>query len=252
MDITVNLSKVPGQPLGIGFKKLARPPHCQVFKMAEDGVASGLVHKGDLLLSINGLNVQHLNPAEIGSVFERYNNNPHLVLEVRRSLANGNLNVSETNSSIGSDFVQNGHPVINVEPTSPDRLSPIDDSSSPRKNKSNSSATPNSQRTRKKLVMESNTLHQIDEDVIDHKLNGVQMLNTVQSTSSQRHSFTPEAVRKPLEDHRKTTPMRSSKSLDLGVLPQWRVGNMQSVHIHNLLDGSEMTDRLNNKRISVS
>ena len=249
MDLTVNLKKDPGQSLGIGFKKLAKPPHCQVFKMVDNGVATGLIHKGDLLLSINGLNVQHLCPAEIGGVLERFNNNPSLVLEVRRSLTNGNLNSSK------SDLVQNGHPVIEVEPTSPDSISMDSNSSSPSKDMFSTTGIRGGvlgQRTRRTMFMESKALPLIEEGSDHNKCNGMQLLTTGgHLTVSQRHSFTPEAIRKPLEELRRTK-MRSCKSLDLGVLPQWRTGNMHGITIHNLLDGNELTDRLYSKRIPVS
>lgn len=241
MDLTVHLKKDPGQSLGIGFKSLAKPPHCQVVKMVENGVASGLVHKGDLLLSINGLNVQHLNPAEISNVLERFNNKNYLDLEIRRSLANGNLKTSSTKCS---DLVQNGHPVIYVEPTSPDRISLESDSPSPSPDMFSTGARP--PRTN---FLEPKGLPQIEE-MTDPKSNGLHLL-TADHPISPRHSLTPEATRKPLDVLRKTK-MRSCKSLDLGVLHQWRTGSMPGMTVHNLLNDSEMTDRLYNKRTPVS
>ncbi len=246
MDVTVNLSKNPGQSLGIGFKKLPKPPHCQIIKMLENGVAdkSGLLHKGDLLLSVNGLNVQHLSPSEVATVMEQYNDTNELVLEVHRSYSNG----SATN--MNEMVMQNGHPVINVEPVSPTRVSPIDSSASSSPEVPNiPPATRGGAKEKRKAMGSSRGLPQIDEGE-PPGMNG--SLQPPQGSLSHRHSFTPEAVRKPVEDLRKNM-MRTCKSLDLANLPQWRTGSgVQSVNIHNLLDDHEMTDRLYNKRINVS
>ena len=246
----MSLTKKPGQSLGIGFKKLPRPPHCQVLKMLESGVAdkSGLIHKGDLLLSINGLNVQHLCPSEIASVMERYNDKCNVSLEVRRSYTNGNImNSNETP-------LQNGHPIITVEPVSPDRVSPIDSSNSPSPEvpDMDMSATRNRpSRDRRTMFGMSKGLPQIDERVAPNCQNGLQPPQA--PSQVHRHSLTPEAVRKPMQEFNKKNMMRPCKSLDLANLPQWRSGGgAQTVTIHNLLDDHELTDRLYNKRIQVS
>lgn len=247
MDVTVNLTKRPGQSLGIGFKKLPKPPHCQVTKMLENGVAdkSGLLHKGDLLLSVNGLNVQHLSPSEVASVMEKYNDTNGVVLEVRRSYSNGNT------TNMNESVIHNGHPVINVEPVSPDRISPIDSSTSSSPEVPNIPPAIKTQGTRERRTAMgmSKGLPQIDEAVPPAMQNGALQPPT---SAGHRHSLTPEAVRKPVEELRKNQ-MRTCKSLDLANLPQWRTGGaVQSVTIHNLLDDHELTDRLYNKRINVS
>ena len=242
MDVTVNLTKKPGQSLGIGFKKLPKPPHCQVTKMVENGVAvkSGLLHKGDVLLSVNGLNVQHLSPSEVATVIERHNDSCSVALEVRRSLTNGNINDTP---------IQNGHPVINIEHVSPDiPLTDSSTSSSP----DVTFAPPNRGiKTRRGMFNATKGLQQIDEASPPNMPNGLQLPHNQQS-QSHRHSLTPEAVRKPVEEMRKNA-MRTCKSLDLANLPQWRTGGAApSIAIHNLLDDHEMSDRLYSKRVAVS
>lgn len=60
----------------------------------------------------------------------------------------------------------------------------------------------------------------------------------------KRLSFTPEMTRKmPM-------PLAVSKSLDLSNLPQWRQAS-KMVPLQNLLDGTELHDRLHNQEMKV-
>lgn len=229
----MSLKKDAGQSLGVGFKKVSRPPHCQVSILVENGVAaqSGLVQKGDLLLSVNGINVQHLSPNEVVGVLARHSTDSTIMLELRREMQNGNMN--DINNEL------NSHPTIQIDRSeSPTDIHPGSESSpSPPSN------SPTRPRRRNNNV---GSLPEIEED--SPEKNNFLVSNP---TVTQRHSITPEPIRKSLEELRRAA-LRSSKSLDLGNLPQWRTGSSaKSVPIHNLLDGSEMTDRLHTKSIKV-
>ena len=241
-DLTVNLKKECEQSLGIGFKRLPRPPHCQVSALVENGVASmsGQIEIGDLLLNINGINVQHLSPGEVGAVLARHSADSTIALEVRRSSANrisNNINSSE-------DVLPNGYPAINVVSSSPEQAL-REGGSSPEKNIS--PVPVGKRRTRRTNVISGGVGPLTEIPEAEDTLH----LPNCSPEISHRHSFTPEASRKTVEDVKKVS-MRSSKSLDLSNLPQWRAGSSaQSVTIHNLLDDTEMTDRLHTKRIKV-
>lgn len=222
-DITVNLYKERGQSLGIGFSKLPHPPFCQVSILVANGVAAecGLISEGDLLLSVNGVNVQHLNPNEVGGVLARHSTDSTITLELRQQMINGNMN-DITNIE---EPIPNGHPQIIVDPIPPPE---------------NINTTPTKVRHagRVRRTAES-TLPEIKEDI--DKDNNVSNSLDVQPQPVHRHSLTP----KPVEDMNRSS-IRSSKSLDLANLPQWRAGTVapQTVTLHNLLNGHEMSDRL--------
>lgn len=278
-DLTFHLTKKRGESLGIGFRKLTKPPHCEVNVLVENGVAamSGLICPGDILLSVDGVNVQHLNPNEVGGVLARHSaDSSTITLEVRRHVANGNMNNTSTEvdsrnegsltpdiqptMDMDSDVDEspesqaNGHPTIVVEPHSPpapDCVSPIVDAPVPETSAIgwNSHHRGGGQRSRKLNMMHNQgALSQIQEttdgdareNVTPHSLN-------VQVEHHRHNSLTPEAVRKPFLN------LRSSKSLDLANLPQWRAGkgSQQSITMHNLLDGTEMADRLHTSGIQV-
>lgn len=279
-DLTFHLTKERGQSLGIGFRKLTKPPHCEVSILVENGVAamSGLIHVGDILLTVNGINVHHLSPNEVGGVLVRHSVDASITLEVRR---NDNMNLStnsrdrcsltpdidstmdmdsatDTDIDDSDNCTPNGHPEIEVHspPVSPDCVSPIVDAPVPE-----TSVSPaigwkgnqrNGQRVRRINAMTGCGLPEIQEAAPQAKDNLTSHSLNVQAPTVHRHSLTPEAVRKPLEDLKRAN-LRSSKSLDLANLPQWRAGNssQQNVTLHNLLDGTEMSDRLYTNGIKV-
>lgn len=254
-DFTIDLKKNLGESLGIGFRKLTNPPHCEVSRLVEDGVAlkSGLIHEGDMLLGINGINVQHLSPSEVGGVLARNSTESVITLELRRDEASDD----STGETIDHKEhpVQNGHPTIVVEAfsphVSPDCITPVSNGS-PEINmplvigwKGNRLGR---LRRENPIGGQTGVLPEIQEDkTIPSTMN----LN-VQVQAVHRHSLTPQSVTKPIEDLDRAGTLRSSKSLDLANLPQWRSGSItKNVTVHNLLDGSEMSDRLHNKGIKV-
>ena len=262
-DLTISLKKNRGESLGIGFKKHPKPPHCEVSILVPNGVAaaSGLVQQGDLLLSVNGINVQHLSPSEVGGVLARHSTDPTITLELRRDVANGLQNLT------------NGHPTIVVDSHSPpatpegspsprpELSTPTFDQQPPQENTSpatSPSASPILGHRRNPRVRRSNALvaggglPEIQEGVSETD-NIPRSLNlNVHPQPTHRHSLTPEAVRKPVEVIKRATPLRGSKSLDLANLPQWRAGSaMQSITMRNLLDDHEMSDRLHSGGIKV-
>ena len=81
--------KVSGLPLGISFKELPSPPHCQIASITEEGVL-GKINEGDILIGINGMSVRNFNPAEVKDILNRYASATTLRLEVRRAIMNGN------------------------------------------------------------------------------------------------------------------------------------------------------------------
>ena len=282
-DLTFQLTKKRGESLGIGFRKLTKPPHCEVNVLVENGVAatSGLIHPGDILLSVDGVNVQHLNPNEVGGVLARHSaDSSTITLEVRRHVANGNMNNTSTEvdsrneGSLTPDIqptmdmdsdvdespdsqagcTSNGHPTIVVEPHSPpapDCVSPIVDAPVPETSAIGwNGHQRGGQRSRKvNIMLPQSGLSQIQEATDGDARENVtpHSLNVQGQAEHHRHSLTPEAVRKPLLN------MRNSKSLDLANLPQWRAGknSQQSITMHNLLDGTEMADRLHTNGIQV-
>ena len=267
-DITVCLSKGRGESLGIGFKKLPKPPHCEVSILVDHGVAaaSGQIQQGDLLLGVNGINVQHLSPSEVGGVLARHSTDPTITLDLRRPEASGKMN-NLTNS------LTNGHPTIIVHSNSPppdEQPSPIVDQSLQVENTSPAS-TPSispsgspsvspvmGRRHRNPRIRRSNVmaggmgLPEIQEGVGESESAPKNINLNVSPVPTHRHSLTPEAIRKPIDNIKRAAPLRGSKSLDLANLPQWRSGNpSQNITVHNLLNGHEMSDRLHNNRVKV-
>lgn len=264
-DITVNLKKSRGESLGIGFKKLTKPPHCEVSILVESGVAaaSGSIKPGDLLLGVNGINVQHLTPSEVGGVLARHSTDPSITLELRRPVTADDADMNIYNLT---NALMNGHPTIVVDghspPVSPEHPSPLPvEEPSPSSSPSNSpSVSPTSSphgRRRNPRVRRSNALAgggglpEIQEGVSESETS-IKNLN-IHPIPTHRHSLTPDPIRNPVVDAvKRGTPLRGSKSLDLANLPQWRAGSAsQSVVVHNLLDGHEMSDRLHTSRIKV-
>lgn len=267
-DITVCLNKERGESLGIGFKKLSKPPHCEVSILVDHSVAavSGQIQQGDLLLGVNGINVQHLSPTEVGGVLARHSTDPTITLDLRRPEANEKMN-NLTNA------LTNGHPTIVVQahsppPDVPEQSSPTSlqiENASPASSPSISpSVSPSvspvmGRRNRNPRVRRSNVmaggiagLPEIQEGVGESEGSPKNANLNINPHPTHRHSLTPEAIRKPIDNIKRATPLRGSKSLDLANLPQWRSGgSSQSVTVHNLLNGHEMSDRLHTNRIKV-
>lgn len=270
-DITIELTKNRGDSLGIGFRKLKEPPHCEVSILVSNGVAakSGLIQEGDLLLSVNGINVEDLSPPEVGGVLARHSADSTITLKIRREVTNGStsdLDTPEDDDMEGEEeedeeegLMSNGHPTIVVDGSpsiSPDHVgasvSPVDDP--PEINTVPVTGWRGGQRGAQR-VRRSNagTLPEIEESSTGFKPPKTLNLN-VQQVATKRHSLTPEAVRKPAKEDANINrfAIRSSKSLDLANLPQWRAGTAHhNVTLHNLLDGTELTDRLHSQGIKV-
>ena len=270
-DITIDLTKNRGDSLGIGFRKLKEPPHCEVSILVGNGVAakSGLIHEGDLLLSVNGINVEELSPPEVGGVLARHSTDSTISLKIRREVANGSasdLDIPEDDDLEEEEeeeeergLMSNGHPTIVVDDSpsiSPDHVgasvSPVDD---PLEAKTAPVTGWRGGQRGAQRVQRNNVgaLPEIEESTDSVKPSMTLNLK-VQQVATKRHSLTPEAVRKPAKDdaHINKFAIRSSKSLDLANLPQWRAGSAHhNVTLHNLLDGTELTDRLHSQSIKV-
>lgn len=231
MDITVHLEKKPNQTLGIGFKKLPKPPYCQVFKLVPNGAASqsGKVNEGDLLLSIEGHNVQNLSPDEARDIIARYSTNTKLLLELRRSpteVPNGV--VPSINVDMGSPELCRS-PEFNGSPgSSPDTSPQMNGRHHPRRRPGRSG------------LIERGGLPGIQEGAMSNASTGL-------FPPEKRHSLTPELTRKT----HVLNPLKQTKSLDLANLPQWRQATEQ-IAIQNLIEGTELHDRLHNQDLKVS
>lgn len=225
----VELKRTATQPFGIGFKKTTKPPYCQVSKLSDGGAAmqNGKIHVGDLLLGINGRNVQHVEPEQLKELMTQYKNDLTLILEVRR------VNFGTTENQV---IMNGGTPTINVGHVSPDLPDSVSSTSS------SPGQSPNAQRRGRRSGAPTPTLPDIEEGKPTE-------LRVSASTDQKRHSFTSEVQRKSPEINR--LKISKSSSLDLANLPQWRKSTSHMVNIQNLLDGSEMVDRLHNQEVKV-
>ena len=226
MDVTVLLEKQPNQTLGIGFKKLSRPPYCQISKLVPGAATqSGKVCEGDVLLGVNGQNVQHLSPDEVREVLSRYSNDTRLLIELRR---------------VSVDTVPNGVvPSINVGVTSPERKSPDFNGSSESSPDASPRLSDRPRRRGRSGINDSSMLPGIQEGNPPPGLFPSHL-------QEKRHSLTPEPSRKT----HVTNPMKTAKTVELTSLPQWRQA-MEQVPIQNLIDGHELHDRLHNQELKV-
>lgn len=238
MDITVRLEKQPNQSIGIGFKKLPKPPFCQVFKLVQNGAAfqSGKVSEGDMLLSVNGHNVTHLSPDGVRDILSRFSNNTELLLELRRPT-----------SEIPNGVV----PAINCPtPTSPElpSMEVINGSDSSPETSPQISTHNRSPRTRRSglhdrgVTFAKNALPGIQEGA----LSATPSPGLFPAVEKKRHSLTPELTRRT----HIMNQLKSTKSLDLANLPQWRQATEQ-ITVQNLIDGTELYDRLHNQELKV-
>lgn len=180
-----------------------------------DGAAasSGQVKEGDLLLSVNGQDVQLLSPDEVRKLLALQSSDHAITLGLRRPATNGNQ--SNGPSGLAPDVV--------VQGSSPD--------SSP-----TSGRRMKTRRTG--AVTQEGKLPQISEYATPSTFPNLDL------PPEKRLSFTPEMTRKmPM-------PLAVSKSLDLSNLPQWRQAS-KMVPLQNLLDGTELHDRLHNQEMKV-
>ena len=209
----MELTRKEKQPLGIFFRCLPEPPFCQVAKLHDTGAAtaSGEIHMGDILLNVNGHNVEHLKPEEVKDVLKSCVGETSIRLALRRTLTNG-------------------QPVSNGPSGSPEREGPA-----PIK------PHPSPSRTRRSGM--ALTLPGIDEKESSGGGGG-----RPGPDPHHRLSLTPEIGRKSMVDRKsEMLKLAPSKSVDFQILPQWRQRQTsEMVPIQNLLDGHEMSDRLHN------
>lgn len=228
MDVSVKLKLAKNQPLGIGFCQLERPPHCQVARLLETGAAkeSGEIYEGDLLVGLNGKDVQHLSPEEVKELLMSLVGAPEITLDLRRTAVNG------TQMSLK---VVNG-PSVGVTLPSPE--------SSPRGH-------------RRGMMMQRPRRQGVIAGLGDHsRLSEIEEGRPMQSGAlnptpldKKRFSLTPETTRK--QPPAQKSHLRVAKSLDLSNLPQWRQQATQMVPLKNLQEGTELHDRLHNQQIKV-
>jgi hypothetical protein len=267
-DLTITLTKNRGDSLGIGFKKLTEAPRCEVSILVSNGVAaqSGLIREGDLLLSVNDVNVEELSPSEVGGVLARHSTDSSITLKIRRDVTtNGSASDIEVQEDDMEEEEASCHPTIIVEDDSP--YSPtiiIEDSPSVSPDHASVSPVSDAPLERKGAPVtgwrggqggrrsrrSNDIIPEIDEVTSDSGPKPQTSLNLeVQQVAVKRHSLTPVP---PKEEVSGKFAIRSSKSLDLANLPQWRAGSgHHNVVIHNLLDGTELTDRLHSSSIKV-
>ncbi len=161
----------------------------------------------DVVISVNGNNVQESPPSEVRAMLAKIGPGVAVTLGLRRPAINGEM--------------ENGLvPMVQTQSPSPEP--------SP------------SQRRRRPVrapAVDGVLGHGLDNIPESHSLD-------IPATADKRHSLTPEMNRKTFT---KPVPLKSSKSLDLSSLPQWRRQSTQMVHLQNLIDETELTDRLHDR-----
>ncbi len=223
-DELIELKRQSGQPFGVGFEDVAMPPYCRVNDIVEGGAAqqNGRIRVGDLLLGINGKNLQHVTTAKLKDVMVKYRNENTLIIEIRHT------------TLPAPDHLSLDTPVINIDRQSPENVSK--DGSSPNR-------SPLAARRIRKM---GGTLTDIKEgksvDTPGYLLVG--------NRNEHRNSLTPQTTRKIREIEK--LKICKSTSLDLANLPQWRKTAGQSVGLEYLINGSEMVDQLHNHELKVS
>lgn len=241
MDISITLNKAPGQSLGIGFKKMPQPPYCQVYKLVSDGAArqSGKVQEGDMLLCVNGHNVQHLTPDEVRKVLSRCTQETSILFELRRpyiasSTHNGNSAI------LSPDDIPNGHLPSNSSPQSPEipDVATVSPDNSPSLGR----------RTRRPPVYGG--LPGIQEST--SPMLNIPHLSPQDHQRTQRHSLTPQSRTPEVTRRINQMSLKPAKSLDLANLPQWRQHSTPQVPLRNLITETEMHDRLHTQGVKVS
>lgn len=224
-DELIELKRQSGQSFGVGFEDTAKPPFCRVNKIVEGGAAqqNGKIRVGDLLLGINGKNLQHITTAQLKDVMVQYRNENTLIIEIRHAALPGHnqLGLDAPSISIGRHSPEHG----SRDGGSPNR-SPL------------SARRP---RTRKGGVL---------TDIKEGKSVDIPGFLPVASRSDHRSSLTPQTTRKMPEIEK--LKISKSTSLDLANLPQWRKTAGQTIGLEYLIDGSEVVDQLHNHEMKVS
>lgn len=164
------------------------------------------IQVGDVLLSINGKNVEESPPNEVRAMLAEIQSGVPVKLGLRRPAMNGEGNL------------ENGLPQLVTETPSPD-------------------TSPMSRRRRPFRMAAMDGHSGLDNIPETHSL------DLPAYSIDKRHSLTPEMPRKAFS---KPVPIKTSKSLDLSNLPQWRLQVSQMVPLKNLIDGTELTERLHN------
>ncbi len=225
MDELIELKRQSGQSFGIGFEDASKPPFCRVNKIVEGGAAqqNGRIRVGDLLLGINGKNLQHVTTAQLKDVMVQYRNENTIIIEIRHTTFPAPDHLS----------VESVTPVINVGTHSPEH-------------KSREQISPDlsplvARRTRRTGSMLS--------DIKEGKSIETPGSLLVGHRSDHRSSLTPQTTRKMPEIEK--LKISKSTSLDLANLPQWRKSAGQAIALEYLIDGSEMVDQLHNQEIKV-
>ena len=183
--------------------------------MAPEGAASSSsqVIEGDLLLSVNGQDVQSRSPDEVRKLLAAHSSDPFITLGLRRLTMNGN-------QSNGSAHVP---PELTVHSSTPE-TSPVAE--------------------RKMKTRRTGAFSQTDKLPKIHEHFTVPNFPNLDLPPEKRLSLTPEMTR------RSPVPLTVSKSLDLSNLPQWRQAS-KMVPLQNLLDNTELHDRLHNQQLKV-
>jgi len=216
-DVLIELKSQPGQGLGIGFDKDPKPPYCRVKALDDNGAAyqSGKVQIDDLLLTINGRNVQNIEPEQMVDVMARFKNDTTFILELRRS-----------------SFLKapvNDSPRVSLRTPSPDE---------------GASTSPGMRRPRRSGGPPALS------DIQEGRPAEAGHLGVPGMTDKKRHSLTPESQRKTTAVDK--LKISKSTSLDLANLSQWRKATGQPISLEYLVDGSELVDRLHNQETKVT
>ena len=230
MDIPVLLNKAPGQSLGIGFKKMPQPPYCQVYKLVGEGAAreSGKVLEGDMLLSINGRNVQHQTPDEVRKLLSGFTQDTTIFLELRRLISNSDLSNGHPSSPRSPDIPE----IVNISPE----------------------VSPNLEGRRRRQPV----LPGIEEAPTKSDLNTVSAHHSLGHNHTPplqdhrgRYSLTPQSLTPNATRRFHHLSLKPAKSLDLANLPQWRQHATPQVPLKNIITEAEMYDRLHTQGIKV-
>ena len=219
---------------------MPQPPYCQVYKLVGDGAAqqSGKVQEGDMLLCVNGHNVQHLTPDEVRKVLSRCTQENSILLELRRPY---NSTQNGSSGAPSRDDIPNGHIPTNSSPQSPEipEVATLSPDSSP------------SLGTRSRRPPVYGGLPGIQESM-SPMLNASHLSPGMQEHHrTQRHSLTPQSRTPEVTRRINQMSLKPAKSLDLANLPQWRMHSTPQVPLRNIITEHEMHDRLHTQGIKV-
>ena len=222
MERTVVVRRESEKSLGIGFRSLQVPPYCQVAKILENGTASNsALSEGDLLLSVNDIDVQNMGSEDVRHLLSggQCAGEPVLTLRVYRTTMNGSSESSNAHDSMPPPQLA----VTNVSP----HTSPVP-----------------SRVRRTGMVKNMQDPRQSLPDVKEqHSLAAA----SFGPAEPHRHSYSMSP-----HSQRKQITLMGSRSVDFAKLPQWRTtGITQHIPLQNVLDGSELNDRLHSQAVKV-